>query len=353
MKKYLFLDRDGTLLVEPPDFQVDRIEKFCLVSGVVSSLQKLTAAGYSLVMVTNQDGLGSPSYPESAFLESQSLLVRILQGEGVFFDETLICPHFEDQGCNCRKPATGLVRSYLGRNDWDRTKSFVIGDRDSDVRLAENLGLRSYQIGRGWDWHSVTTDILTQPRRKTLYRKTSETEITVGINVDGCGRGDIATGLAFFDHMLDQIARHSGIDLTVKAIGDLQVDEHHLIEDTALLLGQALSDAVSDRQCIGRYGFWLPLDEALAKVALDFSRRPVLVYRADLRTERTGGVANEMFKHFFKSFSDGAGVSLHIEATGENSHHIVESMFKGLGKVLRQVVALDRSGVVQSTKGLL
>jgi imidazoleglycerol-phosphate dehydratase/histidinol-phosphatase len=354
MINYLFIDRDGTLIVEPPDQQIDSLEKFALLPDVIPALSALTRAGFRLVMVTNQDGLGTPVNPREKFDMIQTLLLKILESQGIRFENVLICPHRANEGCRCRKPGTQLVRDYLAGNDMDRERSFVIGDRATDVELAENMGLKGYRLSAELGWARLARELLDRPRTARIRRQTNETDIDVEVDLDGGGRRiRVATGLGFFDHMLEQLARHGGFDLTLTARGDLHIDDHHVIEDVALALGAALRRAVGDKRGIQRYGFWLPMDEATTGVTLDLSGRAHFRLQAEVPAESVGGLSREMIPHFFRSLSDSLAVSLHIETRGENSHHMVESMFKGVGRSLRAAFAKTDDGAVPSTKGTL
>jgi len=354
MTNYLFIDRDGTLIQEPPDFQIDSLEKFALLPDVIASLKELSQAGYKLVMVTNQDGLGSPANPQDKFDMIQNLLLGILNSQGIRFEEVLVCPHTPQDECACRKPKTQLVRHYISSNEMDRERSFVIGDRMTDVGLAENMGLKGLLLSPDNGWAKITRDLIDQPRQATIKRKTNETEISVYVNLDGSGRTELATGIGFFDHMLEQLSRHGGFDLTVKAQGDLHIDDHHMIEDVALTIGAALKRALGEKRGIQRYGFWLPMDEASAKATIDLSGRAHFQMKADFNAPTVGGLSTEMVPHFFKSLADSLLMSLHIECQGENTHHMVESTFKAVGRALRIAFAKGTSpGEVPSTKGTL
>lgn len=355
MKKYLFLDRDGTLIREPEDFQIDSMKKFSLLPEVVSSLKSLVQSGYSLVMVSNQDGLGTPQYTQDSFDEVQRVLIHILQSEEIHFEELLICPHFSQQGCACRKPKTELVFNYLARNDWERANSYVIGDRSTDAELARNMGLKSFVLGPGLNWRTITNHILFKPRTGNVNRTTAETTIRLALTLDGQGDSKIDTGLGFFDHMLEQIVKHSGMDLKLSARGDLNVDQHHLIEDVALSFGEAIKEALGQKRGLARYGFWIPMDEASARGTVDLSGRPALVMNVSYPSREVGGLQVEMVEHFFKSLCDSAGLGLHLEASGENTHHVVEGLFKVFGKILGQAIQKSEMNkfAVPSTKGLL
>jgi imidazoleglycerol-phosphate dehydratase/histidinol-phosphatase len=364
MRKILFIDRDGTLIHEPADHQIDSIEKFKLLDQVIPSLIALKDCGYEFVMVTNQDGLGTETYPQKDFDLIQTLLLDILSTQGLQFREVLICPHLASDGCVCRKPKIGLVKHYLASNEMDRANSYVIGDRQTDLELAENLGIGSFRVGSLAahetsespivTWSEVAHRLTRAPRRKQLLRKTNETNIALEVSLDGRGERQISTGLAFFDHMLDQLARHGQFDLKLHATGDLHIDEHHLVEDVAIALGQALRAALGEKRGITRYGFWLPMDEASSEVALDLSGRAYFVFEGTLPRDSIGGISTEMFIHFFRSLSENLPMSLHIRVKGENTHHMIESMFKGVGRGLAKAFAkTDNDSSVPSTKGLL
>ncbi len=352
MKRYLFIDRDGTLIQEPADFQIDSVQKFVLLPGVVAALTRFVTAGYQLVMVTNQDGLGSSAYAQEKFDLVQNLLLGILSSQGIRWQNILICPHLPADACKCRKPQTQLVHEYLASNEMDRENSFVIGDRATDLELAANMGLKGFQISPELGWDAITRSILDRPRVASLRRDTNETKISLTVDLDREGPQSIATGIGFFDHMLEQLARHGGFALTLKAEGDLHIDDHHMIEDTALALGAALRKALGDKRGIGRYGFWLPMDEADTRVTLDLSGRAEFQMRAPIKAETVGGLKTEMISHFFKSLADSLAMSLHIETRGENSHHMVESMFKATGRALRPALSKAEGGI-PSTKGTL
>ncbi len=363
----LFIDRDGTILREPADEQIDAYEKFCFVPGAISALRYLRQhTGHKLVMVSNQDGLGTDAYPESTFWPTHNLMLNTLRGEGVVFDEQLIDRTFEHENAPTRKPRTGMLTAYTD-GSCDMSASFVIGDRRTDALLAQNLGCRALILGTdpalidgiegaslAADWEAVVQAICLGMRQASVHRVTGETDITIGLNLDGTGRSDITTGLGFFDHMLDQIARHGLIDLTVAAKGDLHVDEHHTIEDTALVLGECLLKALGDKRGIERYGFTLPMDDCLCTVALDFGGRPWLTWEADFQRERVGEMPTEMFFHFFKSLSDAARMNLYIHAEGQNEHHKIEGIFKALARAIRSAVRRDLNNrQLPSSKGVL
>jgi len=352
----LFLDRDGTLNEEPPDEQVDSLEKIRLMPGVVPALLELQRAGFGLVMVTNQDGLGTASLPSDKFERAHRFILELFASQGIAFDAVFICPHFKRDECACRKPKVGLVQQYLNAHPIDAARSFMIGDRDTDLEFAANLGIQGLRIRLHGDametWPAVTRRILGAARRAQVLRKTKETQVALEVDLSREGPSSVSTGLGFFDHMLEQIARHGGFALDLKCTGDLHVDEHHTIEDCALALGQALREALGDKRGIARYGFLLAMDEAEAEVALDISGRPHFVWEGRFNRERVGDMPTELVPHFFRSLSESLGAALHLRVRGENSHHMIESCFKGVGRSLRQAVRLEGTEL-PSTKGVL
>ncbi|EON78539.1 Histidinol-phosphatase [Lunatimonas lonarensis] len=365
MKKLLFIDRDGTIIKEPPtDFQVDSLEKLEFIPKAISNLRKIAEeTDYELVMVTNQDGLGTDSFPEADFWPAQYKMLKTLEQENVFFKAIHIDKSFEHENAPTRKPRTGLLTEYL-TGDYNLAESYVIGDRKTDVELAKNLGSKAIFIGKEpvdgadlvtMDWDEIYRFLRMPPRKATVERNTSETQIRIELNLDGSGKSDISTGLAFFDHMLDQLARHGSTDLKISVQGDLHIDEHHTIEDTALALGEAYLKALGDKKGITRYGFLLPMDDSLAQVAIDFGGRPWIVWEATFKREKIGDLPTEMFFHFFKSFSDTAKCNLNIKVEGDNEHHKIEAIFKGLAKSIQMAVARDinRLNQLPSTKGVL
>ncbi len=346
-----FLDRDGTLIEEPADEQVDALGKLRLMPGVIPALLRLRRAGYRLVMVSNQDGLGSERFPREHFEAPQAWLLDLLASQGIGFDAVLICPHFEHEQCQCRKPRTGLVREYLSQHSLDRARSVMIGDRDSDLEFARALGIRGLRLGPGAEgWPGLVQTLLA--RHGSVTRTTRETSVTVHVELDGASGERIATGIGFFDHMLEQLARHGGFSLALECRGDLHIDEHHTVEDCALALGQALRHALGDKRGIGRYGFLLAMDESEAQVALDLSGRAFFAFDGRLKREQVGGLPCELVPHFFRSLADSLGAALHLTVRGENAHHMIEACFKGVGRALRP--ALSREGdELTSTKGAL
>lgn len=365
MKKVLFIDRDGTLIVEPPtDYQVDSLEKLAFLPGVITALQKIRKeTDFKLVMVTNQDGMGTDSFPEDTFWPAQNKMLDILAGEGIVFDAIHIDKTFEHEKAPTRKPGTALLTEYFDTSKYDLKHSYVLGDRKTDIQLAENLGCQAIYIADETDdraalcttdWHKIYEFLTVHHRVAHISRKTKETAIEIDLNLDGTGATEISTGLHFFDHMLDQIGKHSHTDLRIKVDGDLHVDEHHTIEDTAIALGEAVAKAFGDKRGIERYGFLLPMDDCLAQVAIDFSGRSWLEWEAEFKREKVGDMPTEMFYHFFKSFSDAAKCNLNIKAEGTNEHHKIESIFKGLAKAIKMAKKKDTAHMqIPSTKGML
>jgi len=356
IRKVLFIDRDGTLIEEPEDFQVDSLEKLRLTRGVIPALLALADDGYRFVMVSNQDGLGSDSFPTAHFEAVQNHLLSILSTQGIEFDEIFVCPHLPEAGCDCRKPRTGLLSRYLAANLIDLSVSAVIGDRDSDMEFAARLGVRGLPFDEAGPfertWPGIRQALRPGSRIAERRRKTRETDIRVRVNLDEPGPALIDSGIGFYDHMLEQISKHGGFHLELRCRGDLHIDEHHTVEDTAIALGTALKDALGDKRGIDRYGFLLPMDETEARVSLDLSGRPYFVFSGEIPGERVGGMPVELVPHFFHSLADSLGAALHVEVRGRNSHHMVEACFKGVGRALRQ--ALRRNGSeLPSTKGTL
>jgi imidazoleglycerol-phosphate dehydratase/histidinol-phosphatase len=352
-RRILFVDRDGTLIREPADEQIDSLEKLDLVPGVIPALLALAEAGYELVIVSNQDGLGTDSFPTRDYEIPQQKMMDIFASQGVHFADVLIDPHFEHENAPTRKPGIGLVLDYLKSGELDLADSWVIGDRETDLQLAENMGIGGLRIGDGFEsWPSITHKLINRPRQASVQRKTNETDIRVFVDLDAGGSSDIETGIGFFDHMLDQLASHGGFRLELSCNGDLEIDEHHTVEDCALALGQALDSALGDRRGIGRYGFVLPMDESLAQVAIDLSGRPALVFDAEFPRDTVGALSTEMVRHFFASLSQSLRAAIHLQVSGENTHHMIEGLFKGAGRALRP--ALARQGTdLPSTKGML
>lgn len=352
MKKAIFVDRDGTILREPADEQIDSLEKMSFVPGAISGLKALTGLGYELVIVSNQDGLGTASFPEKDYWPVQNKMLDILKGEGVVFDNILVDRSFPEENLASRKPGTAMLGAYID-GTYDLAHSFVIGDRESDMQLAANLGSKGLQIG-ALSWEQIVREIRSTQRSCLIERQTKETNIRVYVDLDGACQSSVDTGLKFFDHMLDQIAHHGGIGLQIDCKGDLQVDEHHTIEDVGIALGEALLGALGDKRGIDRYGFALPMDESRAIVLLDFGGRSELVWDVNFTREYIGDVPTEMFRHFFKSMSDAMKANLYIQARGENNHHLIEGVFKAFARSLRQAVRRDVfSYELPSSKGLL
>ena len=355
-RRILFLDRDGTLNEETPDEQIDSLEKVRLMPGVVPALLDLKAAGFAFVMVTNQDGLGTPSFPQDRFERAHRFILDLFSSQGIEFEAVCICPHFKREDCACRKPKIGMVQEFLAAQTIDKTRSYVIGDRDTDMEFAANLGLQGLRICLHGDahetWPAIARRIIEQARRAHVHRKTKETDIHIDLDLSRDGPSSIVTGLGFFDHMLEQIAKHGGFALDLRCSGDLHIDEHHTIEDCALALGAALREALGDKRGIARYGFLLAMDEAEAQVALDISGRPFFVWEGRFNRERVGELPTELVPHFFRSLAESLGAALHISVRGENSHHMIESCFKGLGRSLRQAIRLEGRDL-PSTKGTL
>jgi len=377
MKKVLFIDRDGTLIREPADEQIDAFEKLEFYPEVFMYISKIALElDYELVMITNQDGLGTEVYPENTFWPVQNFILKAFQNEGVHFDDVLVDKTFPEDNAPTRKPKTGLLTKYF-EEEYDLSNSFVIGDRMTDVELAKNLGSKGIfidnntNLGKGEtensdselesfiglrtsSWKEIYKFLKTESRTASLERTTKETDIQIEINLDGTGKSEVSTGLHFFDHMIDQIARHGHIDIKLDAKGDLEVDEHHTIEDVAIVMGEVFAKALGDKLGIERYGFCLPMDDSLAQVAIDFGGRNWLVWEADFKREKIGEMPTEMFMHFFKSFTDGAKCNLNIKAEGENEHHKIEAIFKAFAKAIKMAVKRDTEKMIlPSTKGQL
>jgi imidazoleglycerol-phosphate dehydratase/histidinol-phosphatase len=352
MNKVIFVDRDGTLLKEPADEQIDALDKVEFVPGAISGMKALTGLGYELVMASNQDGLGTPAFPEETFWPAQNLLLKTLEGEGVVFDDILIDPSFPEDNSPCRKPGTGMFGKYLD-GSYDLANSWVIGDRETDLQLAANLGARGLQLGP-LTWEQIVETIRSTERSAVVARKTSETDIYVRVDLDGKGPSGVDTGLKFLDHMLTQLVHHGGLALEIRCKGDLEVDEHHTMEDVAIALGEAIRQALGDKRGIERYGFALPMDESRALVLLDFGGRSELVWDVQFTREYIGDVPTEMFRHFFKSLSDALRANLYVQARGENNHHLAEGIFKALARSIRQAARRNVfSYDLPSSKGLL
>ncbi|ANH82120.1 bifunctional imidazole glycerol-phosphate dehydratase/histidinol phosphatase [Niabella ginsenosidivorans] len=379
MKKVLFIDRDGTLIYEaPPTYQLDAIDKITFYPGMFTWLGKIAKEmDFELVMVTNQDGLGTEKFPEATFWPVQNLVMRNLEAEGIHFSEVFIDKTFPEEQAPTRKPGTGMLTKYINNPDYDLAGSFVIGDRITDIQLAKNLGCKGIWLNQDealgateitdtikelepvialktTGWQEIYALLQLKTRVVEYERNTNETKIKIRINLDGTGQCSIDTGLGFFDHMLHQLGRHSGMDLSIETKGDLHIDEHHTIEDTAIALGEALGIALGNKAGIERYGFYLPMDDALVKVALDFGGRSWLVWDATFKREKIGEMPTEMFYHFFKSFSDGAKMNLNIEAEGENEHHKIEAIFKALAKAIKMAIKrTPGNDQLPSTKGFI
>lgn len=355
-QKILFIDRDGTLIEEPADEQIDSFEKLKFTKRVFKNLEFIRRnLDFRFVMVSNQDGLGTKSFPEDTFWPVHNFIIQTLEGEGITFDDQLIDRHFPEDNSPMRKPDTGMLKEYLSNPAYDIEGSFVIGDRETDAKLAENIGCKALILGQdGITWDKIAEILFAGERIAESRRTTKETDIYVKINLDGTGKCDISTGLGFFDHMLEQIGKHGMMDLTIHTKGDLNVDEHHTIEDTAITLGECILRALGDKRGIERYGYCLPMDDCLCQVALDFGGRPWLVWDAEFNREKIGEMPTEMFLHFFKSLSDAAQMNLNIKAEGTNEHHKIEGIFKALARSLKMAVKRDIYHYeLPSTKGKL
>ncbi|SBV36216.1 fused histidinol-phosphatase; imidazoleglycerol-phosphate dehydratase [uncultured Stenotrophomonas sp.] len=357
MTPILFVDRDGTLIEEPADFQIDAYEKIRFVRNVIPAMLRLRDAGYQFVIVSNQDGLGSEGYPQESFDGPNELMLQIFASQGIVFRDVLIDPSWPADNSPNRKPGIGMMLPYLQDRSIDWARSGMVGDRPTDIQFADNMKIRGFQLrteqfGGEWEWDGIAHELADAPRRAAVQRDTKETQIRVAVDLDKVAASKIDTGLPFFDHMLDQIARHGLIDLDIKAEGDLHIDEHHTIEDTGLALGQALREALGDKRGIGRYGFTLPMDETLASAALDFSGRPYFVFDGRFKRERVGDMPTELVPHFFRSLCDAAGLNLNLKVEGDNDHHKVEACFKALARALRQAIRKEGTEL-PSTKGAL
>ena len=357
LRPVLFVDRDGTLIEEPGDFQIDAYEKLRFVPGVIPALLRLRDAGYRFVMVTNQDGLGTDAFPRERFEGPHGLMMQVLESQGVAFDDVLIDSSLPADNAPTRKPGIGLALPYLKDRSIDWARSAMVGDRETDNAFARNLGIRPFQLrtaqfGGEWDWAGIAHALADAPRVARVVRRTRETQIEVAIDLDRAAEPRIETGLGFFDHMLEQLGKHGGFALELTCTGDLHIDEHHTVEDSALALGQALREALGDKRGIGRYGFTLPMDEALASAALDFSGRPYFVFEGRFTRESVGQLDTDLVPHFFRSLCETAGLNLNLRVQGENDHHQVEACFKAVARALRQ--AIRREGFdLPSTKGTL
>lgn len=362
--KVIFLDRDGTIIVEPPDEQVDSLEKLEMIPGAIQGLRLLQYYGYVLVMISNQDNLGSVAYPREKYEVVQKKLMGLLAGEAIRFDKVFVCPHNAKDNCACRKPKTGLVDEFIRGNEIDLSHSYVIGDRETDVQLAQNIGFKSVRLTidastkanfKTQSFLEACRSITRQDRSASIQRNTAETKISVEVYLDGTGTYTIASGNGFFDHMLAQLSKHSGIDMNINVQGDLQVDEHHSVEDTGLALGEAIRQALGDKRGIERYGFLVPMDESLAQVALDLGGRPFFSWNAKFKREKVGEFPTELVEDFFRALADGLRANLHITVTGRNDHHKVEAIFKAVSRTLRQAVTrCERNlDVLPSTKGVM
>ena len=356
MKRILFIDRDGTLIEEPADEQIDAFEKLKFTKGVFRNLHFIREhTDFEFVMVSNQDGLGTKAFPEDTFWPVHKFILQTLEGEGITFNEILIDPHFPEDNAPTRKPNTGLVEKYMNNPEYDIANSYVIGDRETDRKFAENIGCKALILSdEGMSWDKICELLFAGERTAEVRRTTKETDIHIKVNLDGTGKCDILTGLGFFDHMLEQIGKHGSIDLLIHTKGDLEVDEHHTIEDTAIALGECILTALGNKRGIERYGYCLPMDDCLCSVALDFGGRPWLVWDAEFTREKIGEMPTEMFLHFFKSLSDAAKMNLNIKAEGQNEHHKIEGIFKALARSLKMAVRRDIYHYeLPSTKGML
>jgi imidazoleglycerol-phosphate dehydratase/histidinol-phosphatase len=350
----LFIDRDGTLVAEPPDEQVDSLAKIRFMPGVFAALTELKARGYRFVMVTNQDGLGTASFPQDTFETPQRFILDAFASQGIEFQAVFVCPHFKTDGCECRKPKVGLVQEFVRGGTVDLSNSAVIGDRDTDLEFARNLGIRGVRVRLGGteeeSWPGVVRALTA--RKAQVHRRTKETDIAVDVNLDATSPIQISTGIGFFDHMIEQLAKHGGFSLQLTCKGDLQIDEHHTVEDCSLALGEALRRALGAKVGIARYGFLLPMDEALAQVAIDLSGRAYAQFSGHFNREQVGGLPTELIPHFFRSLADSLGAAINVSVTGENSHHMIEGCFKAVGRALRQAFRRE-SSELPSTKGVL
>ncbi|EGK8088754.1 bifunctional histidinol-phosphatase/imidazoleglycerol-phosphate dehydratase HisB [Campylobacter lari] len=352
--KILFIDRDGTLIDEPKDdFQIDSLEKLEFEKGTINALLKLKNFGFKFVMVSNQDGLGTNSFPRENFDKAHEKMLSVFQSCGIEFEDIFICPHFEHENCACRKPKTAMLENYIKNKLYDKNKSFVIGDRDSDMLLAQNLEIQGLKYDKNdFNWEQIADFILQNYRSACIERNTKETQIQVKIAFNEKAKANIKTNIAFFDHMLEQIATHANISLEIKCKGDLEVDEHHSVEDVALALGEAIKNALDQKMGIARYGFVLPMDECLASCAIDFCNRPHLVYKAKFKKEKLGELSTEMIEHFFYSLSYAMGASLHLKVKGKNDHHKAEGLFKAFARALKMAIKIENENLA-SSKGVI
>lgn len=357
LRPILFVDRDGTLILEPPDYQIDAYHKLAFVDGVIPAMLKLRDAGYRFMMVSNQDGLGTEAYPQETFDGPHALMLQVFESQGIRFDEIFIDPSFPHENSPNRKPALGMVQHLLRDRGIDWARSAMVGDRDTDIAFAENLGIRGFKLkspyfGDGMTWDEIAHALADVPRTASIRRDTRETKIAVEVDLDREADPQVHTGLGFFDHMLEQLGKHGGFALQLRCEGDLHIDEHHTVEDSALALGQALRQAIGDKRGIGRYGFTLPMDEAQASAALDWSGRPYFVFEGAFNREKVGELSTELVPHFFRSLCETAGLNLHLKVQGDNDHHQIEACFKVVARALRQ--AIKREGAaLPSTKGAL
>jgi len=357
VKRILFIDRDGTLIEEPADFQIDSFEKLRFVDGAIPALLRLREAGYEFVLISNQDGLGTPAFPQTAFDGPHRLMLQVLASAGITFSDELIDTSLAHENAPTRKPGIGLALAYIQDRSIDWPRSAVIGDRETDVQFAKNLGVRAFQLrtpqfGGEWEWSGIAHALVDAPRTAHVARETRETRIRVDVDLDRAAEPKISTRIGFLDHMLEQLGKHGEFALELTCNGDTHIDEHHTVEDSALALGQALRDALGDKRGIARYGFTLPMDEALASAALDFSGRALFVFDGAFKRERVGDLPTELVPHFFRSLCDAAGINLHLQVRGENDHHQIEACFKVVARALRQAMRREGTGL-PSTKGVL
>ncbi|MBF7049555.1 bifunctional histidinol-phosphatase/imidazoleglycerol-phosphate dehydratase HisB [Campylobacter volucris] len=352
--KILFIDRDGTLIDEPKnDFQIDSLEKLEFEKGAINALLKLKNYGFKFVMVSNQDGLGTNSFPKEDFDKAHEKMLSVFKSCGIEFEDIFICPHFEHENCACRKPKTAMLENYIKNELFDKDKSFVIGDRDSDMLLAQNLQIKGLKYDKtNFNWEQICEYILKHFRNASVIRNTKETQIKLNLAFNDTPKASINTGIAFFDHMLEQIATHANISLSIECKGDLEVDEHHSVEDVALALGEAIKNALDQKIGISRYGFVLPMDETLARCVIDFCNRPHLVYKAKFKKEKLGELSTEMIEHFFYSLSYAMGASLHLKAKGKNDHHKAEGLFKVFARALKMAIKIENENLA-SSKGMI